>query len=93
MTLKLSTPLTAYNAGVQPVDIFLDDPQVRRFASLKPGDTLYCTRGILWVTQEDDLKDYILHPGEQMIVSQRGVVVVEGLQNAALRLESAGRRN
>jgi hypothetical protein len=92
MTVKLPT-LNLNTTGIQPVEIYLDDPQVRRFASLKPGDTLHCTRGMLWVTQENDLKDHVVRQGEQFIVSQRGVVVVEGMQDAALRLVSCVRRN
>jgi hypothetical protein len=92
MTVKLSN-LNLHTAGTLPVEIYLDEPQVRRFASLRPGDTLHCTQGMLWVTQEGDLKDHVVYAGEQFIVSHRGLVVVEGLNGAAVRLESTGRKN
>jgi quercetin dioxygenase-like cupin family protein len=42
------------------------------------GETIQCTSGHLWVTLEDDSKDYILMAGESVAIPNTGKVVIEG---------------
>jgi len=49
---------------------------------VKPGSTLFCDTGVLWVTQAGDRQDYVLLPGQKMTVSKRGKVVVEAMRDA-----------
>ena len=50
--------------------------------TIKPGSTLFCDNGILWVTQTGDPQDYVLMPGQKMTVSKRGKVLVETTRDA-----------
>jgi hypothetical protein len=50
------------------------------------GLSVVCTDGILWITQEGDLKDYILEAGERYVIARRGSVVVEACSDARLRI-------
>jgi hypothetical protein len=50
--------------------------------AVKPGSTLFCDTGVLWVTQAGDRQDYVLMPGQKMTVSKRGKVVIEALRDA-----------
>lgn len=43
------------------------------------GKVLTCLQGMLHVTQEGDYKDYILTPGQEFTVTERGLVVVQAL--------------
>lgn len=45
------------------------------------GEKITCTAGRLWITQENDLKDYILTQGEVFWVTRSGTVVVEAIQD------------
>jgi hypothetical protein len=45
-----------------------------------------CLRGVIWITQERDMQDYVLTPGEMFLVTQPGKVVVQGLQDAAVKV-------
>jgi hypothetical protein len=56
-----------------------DYQQMRAF---KPGTTLFCDAGILWVTQAGDQQDYVLQPGQKMIVTKPGKVLVEAMRDA-----------
>ena len=47
----------------------------------KPGSTVFCDAGILWVTQAGDYRDYVLLPGSQMTVTRRGKVLVEAMRD------------
>ncbi len=49
------------------------------------GDVISCTSGILWVTQEGDLKDYILEAGRSFWVTRRGNVLVQALDESAFK--------
>ena len=46
------------------------------------GDMFRCLHGNLWVTQEGDLKDYILEPGQEFWVTKTGTVIVQALEDS-----------
>jgi hypothetical protein len=48
----------------------------------KPGSTLICDNGILWVTQAGDRHDYVLLPGQKMTVTRKGKVLIEAMRDA-----------
>ena len=54
----------------------------QRMNGVKPGSTLFCDTGILWVTQSGDRRDYVLMPGQKMTVTKRGKVLVEAMRDA-----------
>jgi hypothetical protein len=49
------------------------------------GDVISCLNGTLWITQEDDLKDYILDAGQTFWVTKPGTVIVQALDNAQFK--------
>jgi hypothetical protein len=42
------------------------------------GTKILCTGGELWITQEGDPYDHVLKCGEQFVITNRGVVIVQG---------------
>jgi hypothetical protein len=54
----------------------------QRMGSMKPGSTLVCDTGVLWVTQAGDYRDYVLLPGDVMRVTKRGKLLVEAMRDA-----------
>lgn len=60
----------------------LSAQEMTRLSGLSVGDTIVSTQGVLWVTQEGDLNDYMLRNGERFIAEKRGVVVVEAMTDA-----------
>ena len=56
----------------------------QRIDSIKPGSTLFCDTGVLWITQAGDQRDYVLQPGEKMVVTRRGKVLIEAMRDADL---------
>jgi hypothetical protein len=46
------------------------------------GDVISCLSGSLWITQQGDLKDYILEAGKNFWVTKPGTIVVQALGNA-----------
>lgn len=49
---------------------------------VKPGSTLFCDTGILWVTQAGDTHDYVLTTGQKMTVTKKGKVLIEAMRDA-----------
>ena len=58
----------------------------QRMDMIKPGSTLFCDTGVLWVTQANDNQDYVLLPGQKMTVTKRGKVLVEAMRDADLHI-------
>jgi hypothetical protein len=52
----------------------------------KPGAAVCCDKGVLWITQPGDNRDYILLPGDKLVVGQRGKVFIEAMRDADLHL-------
>jgi hypothetical protein len=68
-----------------PTDISLAKYQLWNLAGDRRGDRISCISGSLWVTQEGDLKDYVLGSGENFWVARPGTVVVQALQNSQFK--------
>jgi hypothetical protein len=45
-----------------------------------------CLEGEIWVTQERDLKDYVLGAGETFLITQPGLVLVQALQESCIQV-------
>lgn len=51
-----------------------------------PGMTVTCEKGIILLTEPDDLRDYTLRPGHQVMIKKRGDVLVEAIEEAELSI-------
>jgi hypothetical protein len=49
------------------------------------GDVVRCMIGTLWVTQEGDMKDYILDHDQDFWVTRPGTVIIQALENAQFK--------
>lgn len=49
------------------------------------GDVISCLSGTLWITQEGDLKDYVVESGRNFWVTKPGSVVVQALDDSQLK--------
>ena len=54
------------------------------------GTTLRVTRGMLWVTQERDLRDVVLSAGDTWTVERHGLTVGEAQGDAAVVVIGSG---
>jgi hypothetical protein len=64
----------------------------------RPGTVIFCKKGIVWVTQSNDVEDHILYPGEEFVSDRRGKVLIQAMREAAVRIGGrqpgqAGRRS
>jgi hypothetical protein len=53
-----------------------------RVGTQKTGMTVVCEKGILWLTQSNDLRDYMLRPGDSLIINKRSHVLIEAMSEA-----------
>lgn len=66
-------------------DISLAKYQIWNLEGDRRGDLISCISGSLWITQEGDLKDYVLDGGQNFWVTRPGTVVVQALQNTQFK--------
>ena len=50
------------------------------------GVVIECQRGLLWITQEADERDIVLHAGDSVPLSRDGLTLVEAIEPATLTL-------
>jgi hypothetical protein len=67
--------------------IHLDQSDLLQVKRVAPGETIFCEDGIVWITQDGDNGDYILTAGETFVSKSRGMLLVEAMRDAALRLQ------
>ena len=66
-------------------DITLGKYKIWNIEGDRRGDVITCLSGRLWVTQEGDMKDYIVEPGRAFWVTKAGTVVVQALENSQFK--------
>lgn len=50
---------------------------------VRGGSEIRCLEGMLWITQEDDLRDYILKAGDSFRTDRKGKVVLQALNHSS----------
>jgi hypothetical protein len=63
-------------------DITLDKYRVWNIDGDRRGDMIRCLNGTLWITQEGDMRDYILESGQDFWVTKAGTVILQALENS-----------
>ena len=66
------------------VDLDLEVGALWRARGDQRGRVIICYRGVVWITQEKDLVDYVLQEGEIFIVTLPGSVLVQALEPASV---------
>jgi len=52
----------------------------------QPGTTVVCEQGILWLTKSEDIKDYVLRPGEKLVIDKKSNVLIEAMSTARVSI-------
>ena len=76
------TRKTPSNFSVQ-----LHHQTLRHLDHIVPGMTVTCEKGLVLLTEVDDLRDYTLRPGHHVTINKRGDVLVEALYDAELSIQ------
>jgi hypothetical protein len=66
-------------------DISLAKYQLWNLDGDRRGDVISSLSGTLWITQEGDLKDYVLEAGQNFWVTRPGTVIVQALDKAQIK--------
>jgi uncharacterized protein with PhoU and TrkA domain len=65
--------------NVRKPELALDTGQILTLDNAE-GLRILARKGAVWVTEEGDVKDHIVHPGDTLIVAHPGRTVVQALQ-------------
>lgn len=52
------------------------------------GTRLVCTRGALWITQDNDPSDHFIATGDSLLLDRPGLAVVSASHDSCLRIEA-----
>ena len=52
------------------------------------GARVVCLEGALWITEEDDRNDVVLHPGEAHAIEHDGNTLVQAVDSARIAVEN-----
>lgn len=67
-------------------EVSLQEKDLYRIDEIEPLTTIVCKKGLIWLTQAGDNNDHVLKDGEKFTLNQRGVVLMEALPNAQVRI-------
>ena len=81
----MSTPK---NAVLQDAvnEVQLPARQIWKESGDHRGQVVTCVRGIVWLTHERIPGDYVLKPGQEFVVAQRGLLLAQGLGDTVLQI-------
>ena len=49
---------------------------------------IICHQGMLWITQQNDAEDYVLHAGESFLITLPGRVLIQALEESILDIST-----
>ena len=76
--------MNAVSKHLNNADVRLRPHRPQHIRGAIPGTIIMCQKGLVLLTEPNDLRDYTLRPGHQMMIRQKGDVVVEALDDADL---------
>jgi len=68
------------------ISMKLHQHQVENLKDVEPGMTVVCDKGVIWLTESNDLQDYALKPGHSVIIRKKGTVLIEAVDEANLHI-------
>jgi hypothetical protein len=81
------------NTKIPGSEMTLKKGTSKRLARTKQWGMVSCVEGEIWITQEHDLKDYVLGPGDAFFITLPGVVVVQALRDSRVEIMSSLQRS
>ena len=75
--------------NVRKPELALDTGQILTLDDAE-GLRILARRGAVWVTEEGDVKDHIVRPGDTLIVAHPGRTVVQALQPSWISIGEGG---
>lgn len=59
-------------------------------AVVGPAPSVTAVDGIIWVTQAGDSRDYIVHPGDRIVLDGRGRVAIQAMDDLQTTVHTEG---
>lgn len=75
---------TVQNPSIHSLKLQRQD--ILKAQNIEPGTTVLCEKGLLWLTQPGDYKDYMLKPGDRLTVSKQSNFLIEALSEARISI-------
>ena len=67
-------------------EVKLNSHQIWQESGDHRGQVVTCLRGVVWLTHECMPGDFVLLPGQEFVVSRRGLLLAQGLRDAVLQI-------
>ena len=74
------------NVQEPAVELRLDAHALSRLEGDNRWRLVVCQKGVVWITQERDPRDYVLTAGDLFLVTEWGKVLVQALQEASVQV-------
>jgi len=74
------------NERVPGCEIALEKGASKRLTGIRQWGLVTCREGEIWITQEHDLKDYVLGPGDAFFITLPGNIVVQALKDSRIEI-------
>ena len=74
-------------------EVELHRRQIWRESGDHRGQVVTCLRGVIWLTHESMPGDFVLLPGQEFVVSRRGLLLAQSLRDAVLQITDVALTN
>ncbi|MBI3739066.1 MAG: DUF2917 domain-containing protein [Chloroflexi bacterium] len=68
------------------LSIQLHRTALQHLSNVTPGMTVICEKGLVLLTEPNDLRDYTLRPGHNVVIRKRGDVLIEAMDDASVSI-------
>lgn len=72
------------------VKVRMNEGSLVRLEKDARGIVVECTEGTLWITQENDLTDHFLCPGECFVIDKKRLVIISAIEDIRVTIRLSG---
>lgn len=74
-------------SGLIPGEMHISKGRVLSLGDTAPGYRVACRSGLIWLTRENDIEDYLVGTGAMLVVNGSGKIVIEALKDSIVSIE------
>jgi hypothetical protein len=78
--------MSLFHVHPKKISLQLQSHDLQSLKEIRPGMTVSCDQGVVWLTESNDPQDYTLRTGTSLVIKKQGQVLIEAFEDSHLSI-------